>query len=101
VYDALGRFAAAEALRAVCTALCSSSRAADASMPSMDPTHLLLVHYSGGKRVTPKIFWHKDDAPNDGANEHPVVSLSLGRSCLFRLAQVCAGRQISLLVHTP
>ena len=43
------------------------------------------MHYSHGPRVRPTIFWHKDDAPNDGNNERPVVSISLGETCRFRL----------------
>ena len=31
------------------------------------------------------IFWHRDDAPNDGQNDHPVVSFCLGNSCTFGL----------------
>ena len=88
-YDALGAFADAEApLRALCAALVGAARRADAAMPPMAPTHLLLVHYSRGQHVRPAIAWHKDDAPNDGKNDHPVVAVSLGESADF---QLCAG----------
>ena len=66
VFDAVGRFPASfvEACAAVRTA-----RAADPHMPAMDPTHLLMVYYESGKGI----FWHKDNARNDGRNDHPVV----------------------------
>jgi hypothetical protein len=32
--------------------------------------------------------WHRDNAPNDGANDHPVVALSLGEAADF---EVCDG----------
>ena len=28
--------------------------------------------------------WHKDSDPNDGDNDHPIVSISLGQFVLFR-----------------
>ena len=48
-------------------------------MPAMDPTHLLMVYYESGRGI----FWHKDNARNDGRNDHPVVSFSLGNRCSF------------------
>lgn len=76
------------ALRALAAELVGAACAADAAMPRMDPTHVLLVHYSRGQHVTPRIGWHKDDAPNDGRGESPVVALSLGEAADFVL---CAG----------
>ena len=40
---------------------------------------------SRGRNVRPSIFWHKDDAASDGTSDHPVVSLSIGESCTFKL----------------
>jgi len=85
VYDELSSFADCAQLRSLCAAAVQSARAADGSVPNIQPTHLLLVHYSHGHLVRPGIFWHKDDAPNDGVNEQPVVSFSLGETCLFRM----------------
>ena len=27
--------------------------------------------------------WHRDSDPNDGDNDHPIVSISLGNRCAF------------------
>ena len=59
----------------------TDARAADSAMPDMTPSHLLMVYYASGRGI----FWHKDDAPNDGQNDHPVVSFSLGNACTFGL----------------
>ena len=77
VFDAIGRFPAA--FVEACAASVRTARAADPHMPAMDPTHLLMVYYEKGKGI----FWHKDNARNDGRNDHPVVSFSLGNRCSF------------------
>ena len=77
VFDAIGRFPAA--FVDACAASVRTARAADPHMPAMDPTHLLMVYYEKGKGI----FWHKDNARNDGRNDHPVVSFSLGNRCSF------------------
>lgn len=85
VFDTIGAFP--DPMAAICSALVRTAQRASSTVPSMEPSHVLLVHYSHGKRVQPKIFWHKDDAPNDGRNDRPVVSISLGEACDFRLCQ--------------
>ena len=80
VFDAVGRFPAS--FVEACGAAVRTARAADPHMPAMDPTHLLMVYYESGRGI----FWHKDNARNDGRNDHPVVSFSLGNRCSF---QVC------------
>ena len=77
VFDAIGRFPAA--FVEACAASVRTARAADPHMPAMDPTHLLMVYYESGRGI----FWHKDNARNDGRNDHPVVSFSLGNRCSF------------------
>ena len=80
VFDAIGRFPTT--FVEACATSVRTARAADPHMPAMDPTHLLMVYYEKGKGI----FWHKDNARNDGRNDHPVVSFSLGNRCSF---QVC------------
>ena len=77
VFDAIGRFPAS--FVEACGAAVRTARAADPHMPAMDPTHLLMVYYESGRGI----FWHKDNARNDGRNDHPVVSFSLGNRCSF------------------
>ena len=79
VFDAIGRFPAA--FVEACAASVRTARAADPHMPAMDPTHLLMVYYESGRGI----FWHKDSARNDGRNDHPVVSFSLGNRCSFKV----------------
>ena len=77
VFDAIGRFPTT--FVEACATSVRTARAADPHMPAMDPTHLLMVYYEKGKGI----FWHKDNARNDGRNDHPVVSFSLGNRCSF------------------
>ena len=77
VFDAIGRFPTT--FVEACATSVRTARAADPHMPAMDPTHLLMVYYESGKGI----FWHKDNARNDGRNDHPVVSFSLGNRCSF------------------
>ncbi|KAJ8601124.1 hypothetical protein CTAYLR_008818 [Chrysophaeum taylorii] len=44
-------------------------------------THVLLLYYQKLKGIG----WHRDDGPNDGASDEPVVSLSLGCECDFAI----------------
>jgi len=41
--------------------------------------------------------WHADDDPNDGDNDHPIVSLSIGNSCEFGLE---LDQQVSKIILT-
>ena len=77
VFDAIDTFD--ESLVGLCTAAVHAARAVDLHLPEMVPTHLLMVFYAAGRGI----FWHKDNAPNDGQNDHPVVSFSLGNTCTF------------------
>ena len=81
MYDALNSFLGHEALRELCVSSTELARTADAAMPAMDPTHLLLLLYAKGK----KLGWHRDDGGIDGRSLQPVVSLSLGNACDFWL----------------
>jgi alkylated DNA repair dioxygenase AlkB len=78
VYSAITTFPEANTIRKFCDRLVSVSRNADVKMPAMQPTHLLLLYYASGGMT-----WHKDDDTNDGDNDHPIVSISLGNSSQF------------------
>ena len=77
VFDAIETYDAS--LVGLCAAAVADARAADSAMPDMTPSHLLMVYYESGRGI----FWHKDNARNDGRNDHPVVSFSLGNRCSF------------------
>lgn len=53
-------------------------------LPKMTPTHLLLLYYASDKGIK----WHRDTDPNDGDNDEPIVSISLGNSCVFGYKQI-------------
>uniref|UniRef100_A0A0G4G3Q6 Alpha-ketoglutarate-dependent dioxygenase AlkB-like domain-containing protein n=1 Tax=Chromera velia CCMP2878 TaxID=1169474 RepID=A0A0G4G3Q6_9ALVE len=60
-------------------------------LPEPVITHILTLHYSRGNpgfaRVSPGIFWHKDDGANDGHGTAPIFALSLGESCRFLMME--------------
>lgn len=78
-YNHLSHFSNAEAIRQLCLSLVEAARQADSALPEMQPTHLLLLHYLTHHGMN----WHQDCDPNDGDNDHPIVSMSLGNSCVF------------------
>src|SRR4051812_25011314 len=66
-------------VKEVCDKLVSIAREKDSELPQMNPTHLILLYYATGEGM----YWHADDDVNDGDNDHPIVSLSLGNTCVF------------------
>lgn len=79
VYDAITTFPEADHVRGLCSSLVGLARSADPKLPMMIPTHLLLLYYASAGGMT----WHKDDDPNDGDNDHPIVSISVGNATEF------------------
>ncbi|CAE8741962.1 unnamed protein product [Polarella glacialis] len=57
------------------------ARAADATMPKHEASHLLLLYY----RVGGTLGFHRDEQANDGTGAEPVVNLSLGAEIDFAL----------------
>ena len=45
-------------------------------------THLLMLFYANLERG---LGWHRDNGRSDGRDLNPVVSLSLGAACSFRM----------------
>lgn len=88
-------------LQSVCTAVMKEAQSVQTveEMPSMDPNKVLLVHYSRGKNVRPQIFWHKDDAASDGTADHPVVSVSVGESCTFKVCHKWSYQRYKAIVE--
>lgn len=57
----------------------------DKTIKPIEPTHLILLYYKT-LAEPPKggyIPWHQDRDPNDGDDDKPVVSFTLGDSCDF------------------
>ena len=79
MYDAITRFPDADYVRMLCDNLVKLARQNDSKMPEMNPTHLLLLYYATEQGM----HWHADADPNDGDNDHPIVSITVGNSCDF------------------
>ena len=79
VYQRLDLYREHEKLRALCGNIVDCARKASEVLPPMLPTHMLLLQY----RTPDGMCWHRDSDPNDGLNDHPIVSISLGNTCTF------------------
>jgi 2OG-Fe(II) oxygenase superfamily len=83
IFDALERFPS------VCNELCQSNlvRASeiDSSIHPIRATHLILLYYKtlAESPIGGYIPWHQDKDPNDGDQDKPVVSFTIGDSCEF------------------
>ena len=80
IFNAVGAFP--EKFHSTCMDSLKLARSADPTLPSMHPTHLILLYYQTLAR-SPYIPWHQDNGENDGKGTYPVVSISLGDSCDF------------------
>jgi len=79
VYDAVHCYRDSDQVAALCHSMISLARENDPAIPQMNPTHLIMLYYATAQGL----YWHADDDVNDGDNDHPIVSLSLGNSCKF------------------
>lgn len=66
-------------MRNICEDTMKLVREADKSIPESDVTHLLTIYYVTNKGMG----WHADDGENDGDHDSPVISFTLGNSCIF------------------
>jgi len=66
-------------MKKICEDTMKLVREADHTIPDSDVTHLLTIYY-----VTQKgMGMHKDDGENDGDHDSPVISFTIGNSCIF------------------
>jgi len=79
IYDSINKFTTADVVTSLCHEMVSAARAHDNKMPEMTPTHLLLLYYA----TADGMYWHSDNDKNDGDNDHPIVSLTIGNACEF------------------
>jgi alkylated DNA repair protein (DNA oxidative demethylase) len=78
IYDAAARFPPAFVAHSARAS--GLACAADAAMPPMRCTHVLVNMYAAGSAG---LVWHRDIYENDGRSDHPVVNLCVGASCVF------------------
>lgn len=57
----------------------------DITMPDCNPTHLLTLYYKTNRGIG----WHKDNGSNDGDLDSPVISFTIGNSCIFEYKPYC------------
>lgn len=61
---------------------------ADKTLKMVKPTHAIILYYQALATAPAKgyISWHQDNGENDGKEDYPIVSFSLGNSCDFLVA---------------
>jgi hypothetical protein len=79
IYDHIDRFP--DWVLTVCNDMVEKAVMADPAMPSMACTHLLLNYYTSSEGLQ----WHRDIYENDGTGDHPIVNISIGSACRFRV----------------
>jgi alkylated DNA repair dioxygenase AlkB len=79
IYDHISKFP--DWVLTVCNDVVKQAMGADPSMPPMACTHLLLNYYTSAEGLC----WHRDIYENDGAGDHPIVNISVGSACRFRV----------------
>eukprot|EP00475_Leptophrys_vorax_P033645 TRINITY_DN53172_c0_g1_i1.p1 TRINITY_DN53172_c0_g1~~TRINITY_DN53172_c0_g1_i1.p1 ORF type:complete len:250 (+),score=61.04 TRINITY_DN53172_c0_g1_i1:75-752(+) len=93
IYLPVDKYGDPEPVRQLCIDLVRQGQTVTPALPDIDLTHLLLLYYSDGEGMC----WHRDSDENDGDNDHPIVSISLGNSCDFAFKQLLKGEQDILL----
>eukprot|EP01080_Neovahlkampfia_damariscottae_P005510 gene5510-9327_t len=81
IYREITDFPEYETLTKLCSELVDLAQEKSKKLPDMKITHLLLLYYSNEQGMS----WHRDSDENDGDNDHPIVSISLGSTCTFGL----------------
>lgn len=79
IYQALSKYPNHEKITSLCLDLVTRAQTVAAKLPNMTPTHLLLLYYTS----VDGMGWHRDSDKNDGDNNEPIVSISLGNSSVF------------------
>jgi len=81
VYDAISKFPDSDYLLSISRKMLEEAHKIDKQIIIDDPTHLLYLQYC----IARGMGFHKDDGKNDGTGLNPVVSISLGNSCVFSI----------------
>lgn len=96
VYDVITKFPDHDYLLKLCKKLLIEANEIDGQIIVDDPTHLLFLQYFTSKGMG----FHKDNGENDGSGLNPVVSISLGNSCVFSIKCPDDGRQVDLTLNS-
>eukprot|EP00026_Physarum_polycephalum_P016186 Phypoly_transcript_17043.p1 GENE.Phypoly_transcript_17043~~Phypoly_transcript_17043.p1 ORF type:complete len:243 (+),score=23.71 Phypoly_transcript_17043:91-819(+) len=91
IYDTIDKFQKPGFILDLCQQLVSTAQQHDPKLPDMNPTHLLLLYYA----TADGMCWHSDSDKNDGNNDHPIVSITIGNSCDFGIKR--AGKKEEFL----
>jgi len=79
IYGNIASYPSPDSVLELCHSLLNEARQRDPALPAMTPTHLLLNLYKSSAGM----MWHADDDENDGDNDHPIISISIGANCDF------------------
>lgn len=79
IYGAINTYPEHQFLSCLCTRITELARQHDPTIKPMSPTHLLLLYYAGKNGMG----YHRDDGENDGDEDYPIVSFSIGNTCRF------------------
>ena len=63
----------------ICKNVINNVRSVDKTIPESNVTHLLTLCYE----TTRGMGFHRDDGSNDGDADSPVISFTIGNSCVF------------------
>lgn len=66
-------------MKTLCNTVMKEVREVDKTIPESDVSHLLTLCYVNKTGMG----WHKDDGANDGDFDTPVISFTIGNSCIF------------------
>jgi len=93
IYQALTKYPDSERITKFCLDLVRLAQTTADKLPDMQATHLLLLYYA----TADGMGWHRDSDKNDGDNDHPIVSISLGNSSEFGYKPVFQQEQTIVL----
>lgn len=68
-----------EFMKDICERTMTDVREIDNTIPNSNVTHLLTLYYL----TKIGMGYHKDDGENDGDSDAPVISFTIGNSCIF------------------
>lgn len=96
VYDAIDRFPNPDYLLKLSRQLLSEGNVMDKEIIVDAPTHLLFLQYNAKRGMG----FHRDDSANDGSKLNPVLSISLGNSCVFSIKHIDTNEQIDVVLNS-
>lgn len=83
IYDTIDSFAYNPLLKKVSQRGIGQAREMCPVLPEPKHTHVLIHYYCDHKKGPNRMGWHAGNGRNDGANENPICSVSLGNQAVF------------------